>query len=180
MDSWIRIAHRGASGIAPENTLAAINKAIEIGVDAVELDLHGTVDGEVVVIHDSTLDRTTNMCGQIKQMPLKNIKQADAGSWFRSQFKGETIPTLEEALVSIACKAIAVLEIKASSITESVVQTVLEMNLLDRVVIISFNISDLQTVRSVEPRIPTGWLIGSNNGHRDPIQLCHKCLYCRK
>ena len=67
MDLWVRIAHRGTSGIARENTLAAFKKAIEIGVDAVELDLHGTVDSEVVVIHDASLDRTTNMSGLIKQ-----------------------------------------------------------------------------------------------------------------
>ena len=174
MDSWIRIAHRGASGIAPENTISAFNKAIEIGVDAVELDLHGTSDGKVVVIHDASLERTTNMCGQIKQTTIKNMKQADAGSWFHPQFKGETIPTLEEALTCIANKTIAVLEIKASSITESVVQTVVGMNLHDRVVIISFDISDLHTVRAIEPRIPTGWLIGSNSGHREPTQLCQK------
>ena len=174
MDSWIRIAHRGASGIAPENTLAAFNKAIEIGVDAIELDLHGTADSEVVVIHDPTLDRTTNMCGTIKQTTLARIKQVDAGSWFHPQFKGETIPTLEEALDCIAGKTIAVLEIKDSSITQVVVQKVIEMSLLESVVIISFNISDLHTVRVIEPRIPTGWLIGSNNGHTDPIQLCQK------
>ncbi len=174
MGLWIRIAHRGASGIAPENTLAAFNKAIEIGVDAVELDLHGTADGEVVVIHDPSLDRTTNLCGPINQTSLEKIKQADAGSWFHSRFKGETIPTLEEALACIAGKSIAVLEIKDSSITESVVKTIVEMSLLESVVIISFNISDLNTVRAIEPRIPTGWLIGGNNGKTDPIQLCHK------
>lgn len=174
MDSLIRIAHRGASGIAPENTLAAFNKAIEIGVDAVELDLHGTADGEIVVIHDASLDRTTDICGLINQTTLADIKQADAGSWFHPQFKGETIPTLEEAMVSIAGKTIAILEIKATTITESVVQKVVEMNLLERVVIISFNISDLHTVRAIEPSIPTGWLISSNNGETDPIQLCQK------
>lgn len=174
MDSWIRIAHRGASGIAPENTLAAFNKAIEIGVDAVELDLHGTADGEIVVIHDPSLDRTTDMCGLINQNPLAVIKQADAGAWFHSQFKGETIPTLDETLVNIADKTIAVLEIKDSSITQAVVKKVIDMSLLERVVIISFNISDLHTVRTIEPSIPTGWLIGSNNEHTDPIQLCQK------
>ena len=149
MGSWIRVAHRGA-----------FNKAIEIGVDAVELDLHGTVDGEIVAIHDSSLDRTTNMCGAINQKTLENIKHADAGSWFHPQFKGEAIPTLEEALACIAGKSIAVLEVKDSPITELVVKTIVEMSLLESVVIISFNISDLNTVRAIEPRIPTGWLIG--------------------
>ena len=79
MHPWIRIAHRGASGSAPENTLAAFEKAIEIGVDAVELDLHGTADGEVVVIHDTSLDRTTNHHGPVNQITLETIKRADAG-----------------------------------------------------------------------------------------------------
>ena len=82
MGSWIRIAHRGASGSAPENTLAAFKKAIDIGVDAVELDLHGSADGEVVVIHDSSLDRTTDRRGFVNQTALETIKQADAGGWF--------------------------------------------------------------------------------------------------
>lgn len=174
MSSCIRIAHRGASGIAPENTLTAFDKAIEIGVDGIELDLHGTADGEIVVIHDHSLDRTTDMCGLINHTTLAEIKQADAGAWFKPQFRGETIPTLEAALVCIATESIAVLEIKDSSITQAVVQKVIEMSLLERVVIISFNIDDIHTVRAIEPRIPTGWLIGSNNGHRNPIQLCQK------
>lgn len=174
MDSWIRIAHRGASGIAPENTLAAFNKAIDIGVDAVELDLHGTADGEIVAIHDHSLDRTTNMCGLINHTTLADIKQADAGKWFHPQFKNETIPTLEEALECISSRSIAILEIKDSSITSAVAKKVIEMSLLECVVIISFNISDLETVRSIEPQIPTGWLIGGNEKSTDPIQLCQK------
>ena len=82
MNSWIRIAHRGASGIAPENTVAAFKKAIETGVDAVELDLHGTADGEVVVMHDASLDRTTDHQGPVNQIALETIKRADAGGWF--------------------------------------------------------------------------------------------------
>ena len=174
MDSWIRIAHRGASGIAPENTLAAFKKAIEIGVDAIELDLHGTADGEIVVIHDSSLDRTTDMSGPIKQTTLETIKQADAGAWFNSQFEGEQVPTLAEALECITDKAIAVLEIKDTSIAEAVVENVREMNVLEMTIIISFHTSVLQTVRALEPRIPTGWLIGSRNGHTHPIQLCQQ------
>ena len=172
MNSWIRIAHRGASGGAPENTLAAFKKAIEIGVDAVELDLHGTAGGEIVAIHDATLDRTTNMSGPIKQTTLKAIKRADAGAWFNPEFTGESVPTLAEALACITDDAIAVLEIKDGPIAEAVVQKICEMHLLERTVIISFHASVLKTVRSLEPRIPTGWLIGSSNGYTHPIQLC--------
>lgn len=174
MDSWVRIAHRGASRIAPENTLAAFNKAIEIGVDAVELDLHGTADGEIVVIHDPSLDRTTNLRGPVNQTTLKTIKQADAGSWFNQQFTGEPVPTLTEALECITGKTMAVLEIKDSLIPEVVVEKVRDMNTLEQVVIISFHVSVLQTVRQLEPRIPTGYLIGSNNGNTNPIQLCQQ------
>ncbi len=172
MDSWIRIAHRGASGIAPENTLAAFKKAIEIGVDAVELDLHGTADGEIVVIHDASLDRTTNLNGPIKQTTLESIKQADAGAWFNPEFEGEKVPMLAEALTCITDSAIALLEIKDDTIAEAVVQKIREMNLLELTVIISFHTSVLKTVRALEPRIPTGWLIGNSNGHTHPIQLC--------
>ena len=126
MHPWIRIAHRGASGSAPENTLAAFEKAIEIGVDAVELDLHGTADGEVVVIHDTSLDRTTNHCGPVNQTTLETIKRADAGGWFAPEFVGEPVPTLVEALECIAKQTIAVLEIKDPLIAETVVARIRE------------------------------------------------------
>ncbi|MXY26613.1 glycerophosphodiester phosphodiesterase, partial [Candidatus Poribacteria bacterium] len=158
MGSWIRIAHRGASGSAPENTLAAFKKAIEIGVDAVELDLHGSADGEVVVIHDSSLDRTTDQSGPVNQIPLETIKQADAGGWFAPEFTGEPVPTLSEALECVGEETIAVLEIKDPLIAEAVVAKVRETQSLNLTVIISFHISVLRTVRALEPRIPTGWL----------------------
>ncbi len=174
MGSWIRIAHRGASGSAPENTLAAFKKAIEIGVDAVELDLHGSADGEVVVIHDSSLNRTTDHGGPVNQTPLETIKQADAGGWFAPEFTGEPVPTLTEALECIGEDTIAVLEIKDPLIAEAVVAKVYETQSLNLTVIISFHTSVLQTVRALEPRIPTGWLIGSHNDHTAPEQLCQQ------
>ncbi len=174
MDSWIRIAHRGASGIAPENTLTAFRKAIAIGVDAVELDLHGTADGEVVVIHDATLDRTTNHQGLVNQTALETIKRADAGGWFAAEFAGEPVPTLTEALECIGENAIALLEIKDPMIAETVVAKIRETQTLNLTVIISFHTTVLQTVRSLEPRIPTGWLIGDNNNQVPPERLCQR------
>ena len=196
MMSWIRIAHRGASGTAPENTLAAFNKALEIGVDAVEFDLHGTADGEVVVIHDAALERTTNLSGLVSKKKLATIKFADAGAWFHPDFKGEwrvrtdaagreifwfppdakgeRVPTLEEALACITPKAMAVAEIKDPRISERVVAKIREANAVDKVVIISFHTSVLQVVRDVEPRIPTGWLIGGHTSSASPIALCQQ------
>ena len=174
MGSWIRIAHRGASGSAPENTLAAFKKAINIGVDAVELDLHGSADGEVVVIHDASLDRTTDYRGPVNQTSVETIKQADAGGWFAPEFTGEPVPTLAEALECIGRETVAVLEIKDPLIAEAVVAKVHETQSLDLTVIISFHTSVLQTVRALAPRIPTGWLIGSHNNHAPPEQLCQQ------
>ena len=150
MGSWIRIAHRGASGIAPENTLAAFKKALEIGVDAVELDLHGTADGEIVVIHDSTLDRTTDRHGHINETTLETIQSADAGGWFDAEFAGEPVPTLTEALACIGKGTIAVLEIKDPLIAEAVVAKIHETDTLELTVVISFDTGQFyKTVRGI-------------------------------
>ena len=180
MGSWVRIAHRGASGSAPENTLSAFRKALEIGVDAVELDLHGTKDGEIVAIHDATLDRTTNISGLVAEKTLATIKMADAGSWFHPDFGGdrtvacERVPTLAEALECLSGNAMALLEIKDPTIGEAVVRKVREMDALEWVVIISFHTSVLQDVRGLEPRIPTGWLIGSHDNSVSTVDLCQR------
>ena len=169
---FIRIAHRGASGIAPENTFSAFKSAIEIGVDAIELDLQGTADNQIVVIHDPTLDRTTDLNGLIKQTTLKQIKQADAGSWFDQKFAGETIPALSEVLTFALDKTISVLEIKDPRITKGVVENVCKLDMINRVIIISFDFSTIEVVRSLEPRISTGMLVGGRDVSHCPIQLC--------
>src|SRR6266704_6290544 len=94
----LRIAHRGASARAPENTLAAFAEAVRLGANAIELDVHLTADGVPVVIHDGTVDRTTNGRGEVAAMTLKDLRRLDAGAWFSSRFRGERIPTLEESL----------------------------------------------------------------------------------
>ena len=174
MRSWIRIAHRGASGRAPENTRAAFKSAIELGVDAVELDLHGTADGEIVVIHDATLDRTTDLHGHVNETTLETIQSADAGGWFAAEFAGESVPTLTETLACIGKEAIAVLEIKDPLIAEAVVAKIHETDTLDFTVVISFHTAVLQTIRALEPRIATGWLIGNHNEHISPVRLCQQ------
>lgn len=95
------IAHRGASAQAPENTLAAFRRALELGVDAVELDVHLSADGEPVVLHDSVVDRTTDGTGLVRDMPLAVLRRLDAGRWFGEAFAGERIPTLGEALEAL-------------------------------------------------------------------------------
>ena len=84
------IAHRGASSKAPENTMAALKKAVELGSTIIEIDVQLTSDAEVILMHDHTLDRTTNGFGAVEKQSLKKIQDLDAGSWFSSQFKNET------------------------------------------------------------------------------------------
>src|SRR3984957_14426501 len=92
------IAHRGASGHAPENTLAAFRKAIAQGVAFIETDLQLTKDARLVAIHDETVNRTTTGHGAVHDLSLYDLRKLDAGSWFGSEFAGERIPTLEEIL----------------------------------------------------------------------------------
>jgi glycerophosphoryl diester phosphodiesterase len=99
------IAHRGASGHAPENTISAVKKAIELGANYVEIDVHHTKDKEVVVIHDATLDRTTNHIGQVNMYRLIDIEKFDAGAKYNLEFKGEKIPTLEQVINETKGKA---------------------------------------------------------------------------
>jgi glycerophosphoryl diester phosphodiesterase len=150
---WLRIAHRGASGHAPENTLAAFRKAVEMGVDGIEMDIHLSADDEVVVIHDSTLDRTTDAEGQVAGLSLAEIREADAGD-------GERVPTLGEALDAIPLDVLAFVEIKAAAATPHAVRIVQEMDRLDQVVVISFDSDALRTLRQLDSRIPMGLLLG--------------------
>lgn len=158
----VRIAHRGASRQAPENTLAAFAQTLAIGVDAVELDVHATSDRQVVVIHDSTLDRTTDATGKVSDLALDQVRRADAGVRFGAEFAGEPVPTLRESLELIAGTAIVVVEIKPSGIAEEVVQVIEDAGAVDRVVVISFKAANIRDVRAINPQIPTSLLIDAD------------------
>tara|TARA_B110000438_G_scaffold261674_1_gene272511 strand:- start:1141 stop:2037 length:897 start_codon:yes stop_codon:yes gene_type:complete len=106
------IAHKGASGIAPENTLASFQAALDIGVDIIELDVRQTKDEEIIVFHDQFLDRTTNGMGNVHEYTLEQLKQLDAGSWFSSKFSDQKIPTLKEVLDLVDGRCQVLIEIK--------------------------------------------------------------------
>jgi len=110
----VRIAHRGASGdgLAPENTLAALESSIQMGVDVLEIDVRGSKDGGVVVIHDAMMDRTTNTTGSVSELTLEEIRQADAGSWAGPSFKDQRVPLLEEVLDLARHRVLVLVEIK--------------------------------------------------------------------
>ena len=159
----VRIAHRGAAGdgLAPENTLAAFEKAIQIGVDAVEVDVHATLDNRVIVIHDATLDRTTDRFGVVKEMTFDEIREADAGSWYGAQYSEERVPALEEVLDLARHRALVLIEIKADYLAERVLQNIVEMDAVSQVIIQSFNQQTIRRVKLLEPSIPTAMLMGN-------------------
>lgn len=160
----LNVAHRGASALAPENTIAAFEKAIESGADAIELDLHVSRDGALVVIHDQTLDRTTNGQGPVHARSLQDLKQLDAGHWFGEGFAGQRMPTLAEVLDRFAGKIPLALEVKAGSaffrgIEEKVVAVLREYQVISQVAVASFDHYALRTLKELEPSLRTAALL---------------------
>jgi len=154
MSNPLIIAHRGASGLAPENTLAAFDKAIEIGVDRIEMDLRQTIDGEVVVIHDKTIMRTTNGWGSIRKLSLNRLKRYSAGSWFHHEFSKERVPTFREVLELVNGKTTLLLEIKNGSpyhhgIERNIINLVNEYKANDWCIVQSFNDKVLKNFREL-------------------------------
>ncbi len=115
------VAHRGGVGLdVPENTLVAIQKAIDVGAQLVEIDIRETKDGHLILMHDETVDRTTNGAGRVDQMTLQQIKALDAGSWYGEQFAGIAVPTLEEALTLMKGKISPDLDVKIADVEKLV------------------------------------------------------------
>lgn len=157
------VAHRGYSARAPENTLAAIERAIAAGADAVEWDVHLTADGVPVVIHDDSLERTTTGMGRVRDHTLAQLRALDAGRWFGPGFAGEPIPTLAEALARTRRRVARVYtEIKAGA-DEAEVDRILDLvRAVDRTgdcVFISFDWRALARIREREARAYVGYIL---------------------
>lgn len=132
-------AHRGASRLAPENTVSAFRTALANGAAALELDVQVTSDGQVIVLHDSRVDRTTDGDGAVRSLSAGQLGSLDAGSWYSSDFVGERVPTLEQVLELTRGKARLNIELKsAASDAERVIELVCRHEAVDRVVIMSF------------------------------------------
>ncbi len=153
------IAHRGASKSAPENTLAAIDKAIIQGTDIIEIDIRFTKDGIPILLHDSKLGRTTNdkENKNIEDVDLEYIKLLDAGSWFSVEYKDEKIPTLEETLVFINRRADVIIDLKVNNhlFTKSVVELIEKYNLANDVKIMTSSTTDLFLIKKLNHNIET-------------------------
>jgi glycerophosphoryl diester phosphodiesterase len=162
----IIIAHRGASAYAPENTLAAFELALRQGADAVELDAKLTADGQIVVIHDQTVNRTTEGEGRVKEMTLAELRKLDAGSHYDVAFRGEPIPTLEEVLKAIGRLTFINIELTnyastTDQLPEKVVALVRRYKLTRRVMFSSFNPIALRRAQRLLPETAIGFLASS-------------------
>jgi glycerophosphoryl diester phosphodiesterase len=174
------IAHRGSSGAAPENTLAAVRLAIRHDADVVENDIQRTRDGELVIMHDTTLDRTTDVeqvfparaPWNVGDFTLRQIKRLDAGSWFAPRFAGQEVPTLEEWVHAVGREAGMLLEPKSPALYPGIERDLdKELRSLpafnralrgDRVVVQSFDHVWLRRYKDLAPDVPVGLLYGTD------------------
>lgn len=173
--------HRGASAVAPENTMPAFQTALDMGADGVELDCQLTRDGHLVVIHDSTLKRTTGTDGLVKDYTLSQLRHLDAGGWFNPRFAGERIPTLEDVLALARDRLVVNVEIKNLPYRyagiEARLLAAIRQNAfpLDRLIVSSFDHESLIRIQAMEPRVTVAALFvhypGSLNGL--PGKLLH-------
>ncbi len=176
-------AHRGGAGLAPENTLAAFRNALAMGVDVLEMDLHVTADGEVVVIHDPTLERTTTGRGYVRATALADLQRLDAGSWFNAQFAGERVPTLRAVLdlvrgsgnnrvrLNIETKYEPSAPTPPQDFEERALRVIREAGMIDRVIIQSFYYPSLARVKTLDRSVPTAALRAATDPTPDPVAV---------
>ncbi|MGV3262499.1 glycerophosphodiester phosphodiesterase [Cytobacillus pseudoceanisediminis] len=160
------IAHRGATGYAPENTVAGFDLAVDMKADYIEIDVQRSKDGELVVIHDTSVDRTTDGTGKVGDLTFDYLRSLDAGSWKGEQFAGEPIPTFEEILDRYHGRVGILIELKAPElypgIEEQVADKIKERNLdkpqNEKIIIQSFNFESMKTMDQLLPNVPIGVL----------------------
>jgi glycerophosphoryl diester phosphodiesterase len=177
-----RVAHRGYSAVAPENTLPAFAAAVRAGATFVEFDVRATRDGVPVVIHDRTVNRTTDGHGRVWDLTYDEVAALDAGSWFGAGFAGLRVPTLAETLELLAPAPVdLLLEIKPPATLDevkSIVAQLAERDLVDRTVVQSFDADVLRKVRDVAPDVRRGLLLFRFDA--ETVELCRELgvAYC--
>ena len=159
----IIIGHRGACALAPENTISSFKLAVEHGADFIELDAKLSLDGEVMVIHDQTVDRTTDGTGRVNQLTCSQLKALDAGSKFDKKFKGEKIPTLDEVFKAVGKQVYVNIELtnyssKNDDLVKKVVEVVKSNQMEKRVLFSSFIPRNLRLIHEMLPEAPVAIL----------------------
>ncbi len=164
------IAHRGASGYAPENTRTAFERAIEMGADAIETDVRLSLDGHLVLVHDATVTRTTDGHGPVADHTLAELKALDAGSWLAHEFAGERVMTLAELIAEIVPRIPVALEIKDAAATGPTIEAIRKAGIEDRVEVTSFLWPAVLETRRLAPDLTCGFLTPEFDA--DIIQRC--------
>ena len=179
------VAHRGASALYPENTLAAFQAAVDLDVDWIELDVVATADGIVIVSHDTTADRCTDGSGLFKTMTFEEVKTLDAGGRFGKDFAGTRIPMLDEVITLVEKTPVRLcIEIKADNLDDALataratVTLLQQRNALRQSTIASFNADCLRVVRQWEPLLAVNLDPTPQDGSLTPWELCQQCLRC--
>ena len=158
------MAHRGNSAYAPENTLVAFEQALALGADGCECDVHATADGEVVVIHDATVDRTTDGRGAVGELTLAQVRALDAGSWKGAEFAGERVPLLAEVLDAHIGRGMLYVEIKDYGCTEQAIEVIERCNGEEWASLCSFSYDVCVEARKLRPDLAVA-LIYSGGGN---------------
>lgn len=159
-----KVAHRGASGETPENTISSFKRAIAQGAEIIETDARLSEDKEIILIHDETVERTTNGKGRVSQLTLKELKGLDAGSWFGKKFSGEKIPTLSEAIEVIRKRAKLNIEFKGEDflLVSKVMDLLKEEGFIKKVILSSFDYLFVKKAKRLEPQVITGLLFATS------------------
>lgn len=169
------IAHRGFSGIAPENTLAAFEAAIAHEADSIEFDVQLSADGVPMVIHDATLLRTTGVPGKVRKKTLEQLKLRDAGSWFSYRFRSERIPTLKEVLRTVTgLKKFLYMEVKTHSQwsdeqIDELIDLIIEEGWENRCIVASFNARFIDRVRERSLNLSLGYIVANRHAFRTQL-----------
>lgn len=168
--SCIVIAHRGSNKVAPQNTMPAFRQAIEEGTDGFETDVHLTKDGQLVICHNYTVDETSDGTGLITSYTLEELKKLDFGSYFSEDFRGTRLPTLDEFLELTSAYGESVINIELKSppknrleMVRKTLDAIVKYNVLERVIISSFDSRILKAVKSIEPQCKTAFLYPATN-----------------
>ena len=160
MKQFINYAHRGASAYAPENTMVAFKKALEMGADGIELDLQETKDKKIVIFHDEIIDKKSNGKGRIKDYTFEELYNLDFGSWFSNEYKGEHIVLFEDFAKEFLKKDLVfAIELKDIGYEQEVLNIIKEYSNINNIYITSFKYEVLNNIRKIDKNIKISWLI---------------------
>ena len=152
------IGHRGAAALAPENTWAGFDLALELGVDAIETDIRATSDGELVLLHDTRLDRTTDGTGEVRLTPWSVVEGLDAGAWYAPEFAGAGVPRLDDTLARYGPRTHFALEIKQPGVERKVLDMVRGLGLIPSVTFTAFDFGVAHWIKDSCSKARVGYL----------------------